>query len=83
MIFVSFKSITTCVASGTGIANTSGAPEFTGVFSMFLVAIVFCVVFYRSLFILLLLAVLLIAGLGFRATDLPFVIFKLQNIFRK
>ena len=53
MLFVSFKSNTTGVTSGAGIANPSGELEFTRAFIMVRIAwsFVFCVVFCRSLFV--------------------------------
>ena len=52
MLFVSFKSNTTGVTSGAGIANPSGELEFTPAFIRVRIAwsFVFCVVFCRSLF---------------------------------
>ena len=55
MIFMSFSSTTTGVASGAGTVNPTGAYEFTPSFNGARVArsLVFCVVFCRSLFVLL------------------------------
>ena len=55
MMFVSFNSKRMTVACGTGTANPSGAPEFTLGFSRICVArsFIFCVMFCKSLFILL------------------------------
>jgi hypothetical protein len=55
IIFMSFDSNTTGVTCGAGTANHSGTPEFTPGFSESRVAqsLVFCVVFGRSLFVLL------------------------------
>ena len=53
MLFVSFKSNTTGVTSGAGIANPSGELEFTPAFIRVRIAwsFVFCEVFCRSLFV--------------------------------
>jgi len=47
--------LTACATSGEGTAYHSGTPEFTQVFSEVRVdqCLVFCVVFCRSLFVLL------------------------------
>jgi len=65
-------------ASGVGAAHPSGAPEFTLVFSGVRDArfLYFCVMFYRSLFVLFHLVIVL-SVLRFTDSDYPFDIFKL------
>ena len=55
MMFVSFNINTTGVTSGAGTAYPARTPEFTPVFSGIRDAqsLVFCVMFCRSLFVLL------------------------------
>ena len=57
--------------SGVGTAKPSGAPKFTHSFSAVRVsrALVFCVVFCRSLFVLLYLAIVLPVLLWFTDSD--------------
>ena len=54
-------------------------PEFTPVFSVVRVAqsLVFCVVYWRSLFVLFILAILLSVLFRFTASDYPFGVIKL------
>ena len=70
---------TTDATSGAGIANPSGAPEFTpgfewgSCYSIFSFMCMFC----RSLFVLFLLAIVLSVFLRFIDSDYPFGIFRL------
>ena len=69
VMFVSFNSNMTSANSGAGTTNSFGSPEVRGVQSL-----VFRVVFHRSLFVILCLAILLSVFLLFMAY--PFGILK-------
>ena len=74
--YLSLNGNTTNVTSGAQSANSSGAPEFIPSFSVVHVArsLMFGVVFCRSLFVLLPLAIVLSVRRLFMAFDYPMVL---------